>query len=668
MAPPSPALGARARPLLLILAAVLLIRLPFLNQAIQGDDVYYLAGAQHAQIDPLHPNHTRYVFTGEVIDLRGHPHPPLNCWVLAGLLALLGDIYEVPFHAAYMLFSLVAALAMWSLAKRFSAQPLLATLLFVATPAFVVNGNSLEADLPFLACWMASVALFVKAAEARSSGWLALAAFALALTALAAYQSVVVVPILGVYLWLRARKWWRGWLVAFVPVFTLVAWQLFERSSTGALPASVAVGYFTTYGFQAFAKKLANAAALTAHAGWIVFPLLGLAAFRKAPRRVWAVVVLAAAGAAFLDWNPLFWASFGIGVLVILGCGTEQTRFLSAWILIFFAAALVLFFAGSARYLLPMAAPVALLVSGSLADRPRWLAAGFVLQLLLSLCFSVVNAQHWDGYRQFARSLARETAEKRVWINGEWGLRFYLEADGGLPLVSGQAVRPGEVMVSSRLAFPIAFTTGGGAPTPLAEREIRSWLPLRLIGLGARSAYSTASLGLRPFDLGTGPIDVVRADAVLERKPAREYLPMNAPEAEQQIVSGVYQIEEDRWRWMSERAVVLLKRPAAATPLQVVLYISDQAPARRVALMVDGQPVAEQTYSRPGAYTLVSVPIAVAGETATVTISVDKIFTAPGDHRRLGIILSEVGFKAAQRRKNTISSTKPPNQTVNQVK
>ena len=40
------------RQVLLILAVVLLIRVPFLNQAIQGDDVYYLAGAQHAQIDP----------------------------------------------------------------------------------------------------------------------------------------------------------------------------------------------------------------------------------------------------------------------------------------------------------------------------------------------------------------------------------------------------------------------------------------------------------------------------------------------------------------------------------------------------------------------------------------------------------------------------------------
>src|SRR2546422_520539 len=66
------------RQFLLIAALLLLIRLPFLNQAIQGDDVYYLAGAQHAQIEPAHPNHTSYAFVGQVVQMQGHPHPPLE--------------------------------------------------------------------------------------------------------------------------------------------------------------------------------------------------------------------------------------------------------------------------------------------------------------------------------------------------------------------------------------------------------------------------------------------------------------------------------------------------------------------------------------------------------------------------------------------------------------
>ena len=138
--------------------------------------VRHFSAAVLAQIDPLHPNDVRYVFLGDEVDLRGHPHPPLDAWVLAALLRVFGDVREVPFHLVFAGFSLVAAWAMRSLARRFSPHPLWATLTFLAVPVFVVNGNSLEADLPFLAFWLASVALFV-------GGRTVLAAFAMALCA-----------------------------------------------------------------------------------------------------------------------------------------------------------------------------------------------------------------------------------------------------------------------------------------------------------------------------------------------------------------------------------------------------------------------------------------------------------------------------------------------------
>src|SRR5438270_8497194 len=180
------------------LALVLLIRIPFLNQAIQGDDHIYLTEAEHALIDPLHPNNVKYVFLGDEVDLRGHSHPPGNAWPLAGLLVLFGDVKEVPFHAAYIVFSLIAVWAMWTLACRFSERPVWATLLFIAVPAFVVNGNSLEADLPFLAFWMASIALFISGAAPLSNGHLRsesrtqlpLSALAMAATAMMAYQAI----------------------------------------------------------------------------------------------------------------------------------------------------------------------------------------------------------------------------------------------------------------------------------------------------------------------------------------------------------------------------------------------------------------------------------------------------------------------------------------------
>jgi hypothetical protein len=585
--------------LFLVIAVALLLRAPFLNQAIQGDDVYYLYGAEHAQIEPAHPTHVRYVFQGDLVDMEGHSHPPLNAWILGLLLAAVGDIREVPFHAAYVLFSLIAAISMWSLARRFSPHPLWATLLFIATPAFVINGTSLESDLPFLAFWMAGVALFV-------SGRNASAAVALALVSMTAYQAIFLTPILGLYTWLYARRSRAAWAAVLVPPLAMAAWQLCELASVGEMPVAVLMGHFHTYGFQSMANKLRNAAALSVHACWMVFPALLPAAF-------------------LVSWKRR----------------DKDTMFLGGWIVIFLAGGLGIFFAGSARYLLPMAAPMALLVSRL---DTKWLAMGFAAQLALGLALASVNYQHWDGYRSFTASLAPQLGGKRVWINGEWGLCYYLEAAGGLPLRREQAVRAGDMVVSSELAYPLHFTTSGGALTPVARQDIRPTLPLRLIALHTRSAYSTVDRGFLPFDISNGPIDRVRAEVVVEREPRLSDLPMDAPEAEQQLVSGVYSLEGTT-RWMAGQAVILLKSPAAARPLRVELYISGQTPARRVSLFVDDVKVAEHTYSAPGRYTLETPQVRPAKPTTTLTIAVDKTFSVAGDRRELGIVLKSAGFR-----------------------
>ena len=392
----------------LLIAAVLALRLPFLQQPIQGDDPYYLYGAEHAQIEPLHPNHARYLFQGDLVDMRGHPHPPLNSWMLGALLAALGDVREAPFRFAYSLFSLIAALAMYSLARRFCDRPLLATLLFLAVPAFVVNGNSLEADVPLLALRLAAVACFVRAvdlhkSETRSGAALAGAVVAGVLAGLCAYQAVFLAPILALYLWPR-REWRMAWIAVLAAPAALTVWQLWERASSGAMPATVLAGYMQTYALQALVSKTRNAAALVVHAGWIVSPLIVMAAFG---RRRWPVAVAAGAAAlaALYDFNPLFWISVGCGVLVLLH-SVMQRDFLGEWIAMFFAGAVVVFFAGSARYLLPMAAPVAILAVRAVSSRVLWI--GFALQMALSIALAGANYQHWNGYREFARSVQRE--------------------------------------------------------------------------------------------------------------------------------------------------------------------------------------------------------------------------------------------------------------------
>ncbi len=630
---------------------VLLLRVPFLNQPIQGDDVYYLAGAEHAQIDPLHPHHTRYAFQGDMVDMRGHPHPPMNAWILGLLLAIFGDVREIPFHAAYVIFSLMAALSMLSLARRFAPYRVIAAFLFLATPAFVINGMSLESDLPLIAFWLAAMALFIKAVDSRSRAALLVSVLALALAAMTGYQTVVLIPILWMYLWTQKRGGAFAWLATLTPAIVIVAWQLFERASSGALPAAVLGGYFAHYGFENLLAKVQNALALTVQTAWLVFPLLLLAAFWKLPRWFLIAAAVATAGLVFVDPNPLFWASWFTGILVIAWCGRAalrdaepDVRFLAAWVVIFFVAALILFFAGAARYLLPIAAPVALIAVRALQNRRIWLWAGLVIELALSLGLAVVNYQHWDAYRSFAMSLAPEISQRHSWIDADWGFRFYLEAEGALPLLRGQALQAGDLLVTSDLG---GFTSSPpGAPVhEIASRVIQPAIPLRLIGLQSRSGYDTASRGLRPFDISRGIIDRISASIAEEHKATLSWLPMNAPEAPQQIISGIYSLESNSWRWTAGTAILLLKSPPQPLPVKASFFIPPQAIPCHVTLSLDGKLISGQTFLQSGAVMLISPPERPASGSATLTIAVGKTFSVPGDNRQLGLVLNSAGFQ-----------------------
>jgi len=593
------------KPALIIVALILLIRLPFLNQAVQGDDVYYLAAATHAQIDPLHPNHVHYIFEGRDVDFRGYPHPPLNAWCLAALIAIFGAVREVPFHAAYIAFSLVIAWATWTLAKRFSPQPLWATLIALVTPAFVINGNSFESDIPFLAFWLSGIAVFISAVDRRSPIRLLLSSLLLILASLTAMQVVLAVPILAVYVFLNSRRWPQAWAAVLAPVIGIAGWQTFEYLTDGRIPALVSAGYQQAYGYQRLTLKLRNAAALSVHALFLVFPPLLL---------MWC-------------W-PM--------------AGTQSRKdrlFLLSYSLLFFLGAILFFFAGSARYLLPLAAPIAILVSTA---RPLFLKIAFFTYLPLSLLLATANYQHWNQTRTFAQSLPND---RRIWVNAEWGLRHYLEDRGALPVREGQQIPPGDLVVSSELAYPVAYSHAGSIPVITTQQNIHPAIPLRLIGLDTHSAYSTASKGLLPFGISNGTLDRLRAETLVPKLPAREYVDLALPDANDQIASGIYAADGNPWRWMAKSGTFLLKQPATPTPIQVRLYIPDAAPARTITLTLDNKPIATQTFPGPGTYTIETQP-----QSGTVlTVTADQTFSVPSDHRTLGIVLIGAGFLAASK-------------------
>ncbi len=641
------------RDLLLLCLAVVLLRLPFLNQAVQGDEVYYLHLARNALADPLHPMQTGFRLQGDLVWAAGHTRPPFNAYTLAALLAAFGEVRETYFHAAYLLFSLAAVSAMYFLARRFCKQPLLAAFLFLAVPCFVVNGNKLEADLPLLAFWLLGFALFVH-------GRYTSAAVTLAGAGLCAYQSVFGLPILAHYAWYHARREKHAWMALLAAPAAIGAWQLFERLSTGAAPATVLAGYFQSYNLLALQTKLGSTLALISHLGFIVSPLIVALVWRPAARKR-RLFIVGAYGSALLPavllggysqgQRMLLWLALATGLFALAGVvhllltrRSTDDGFLAAWVLVFFGCSAVVFYAGSARYLLPLAPALVLLIVRHV--RNTKLVAGLtVLHLALSLGLARAEYEYDNQYRTFAQRLAPLVDAKRIWTNAEWGLRYYLGELGGESMLRDQVVHSGSVVVTSDLAASVAFEAQG-IRTELMSAEISTQsIPLRTIGLGARSGYSSSNFGALPFDFGAGVIDRVTAYGIGLAQPTTGYLSMNAPEAGKQLLAGFHEVEDGQWRWMGQRGAALLLIPEGASQFELVFYIPDGAPARRVTVAINGNTLAEQSFPGPGMHTLQARFSYPANRPVHVVLSVDQTFQPPGDERRLGVIVHRFGVK-----------------------
>ena len=145
---------------------------------------------------------------------------------------------------------------------------------------------------------------------------------------------------------------------------------------------------------------------------------------------------------------------------------------------------------------------------------------------------------------------------------------------------------------------------------------------------------------LEPFEISRGDVDRLRAEVVVERRPELSYLdPQHDARAAAHIVSGLYPDG-----WMSAKASVVLKVPDDVKSIGVSFFIPETAPARHIQLLADGQLIAEDTFAKPGAYAL-TAPYRAASKTATITVTADQTFTAPGDERKLGVVIVGVGFR-----------------------
>lgn len=523
-----------------IVLFVLVITLPFINQALHIDDAIFWDFARRNLESPFSQHVPEYRMMGESFSEWRDTHPPVDALYLALLMRLTGSDAPAPLHAGFIIFPAVAGIAMFFLARRFTRNALLAALLLLATPAVMVLSHTLMADVPMMAAWLAATALYIHGVDRDDTRLLALAGLAAALAVMTGYQALALVVLLPAYPAFLGRLSLRNLAPLLIPLAVFALFVLVSLAQYGELPRfSHSRG--TSFRSEHLLDRIEG---LLLHTGGVsLFPLALAAAFSIRRRRYLALPLVTGAAVALglLRYRDLgltaaatvmyivFMTAAGmmlVGVIsetLVQFSNARRRRavdtgflFLALWLLSLAALIIILLPHISTKYILVFVAPVVLITLrelelGVASGRWRKLLAGGMLVLTLGtgMLLSVADYRLADGYQEFAAAVdERYETPGTVWFVGEWGFRHYMEAEGYRYLTSDDASpAPGDLIISPSVAdWPLAPSLADRV-RHLETVEVGWRIPLRLMSHEDQAGFYGTYWGLLPYSLGDGPLE-----------------------------------------------------------------------------------------------------------------------------------------------------------------
>lgn len=508
--------------LLFALFSSLAVVLPFSDKAFHIDDTFYLEVSKQIVRDPLRP----YSFT---IDWGERPNrafeednnPPLYCYWTALALAVFGE-RELPLHLAILPFTALAIGSMFWLSAKFQGSPVIPTLTFAFSPAFIPSHNVML-DVPLIGLTLAAIACFVSGVDSGLRKRLALAGCLTGLAILTKYSALVLLPLLLSYALIRRRfsaAWFLLIPVAMLALWGLHGWLIYGRPHfVGRGPG--AQGPDLAILGQASCRSLAGCA----------FPALLLIGLKWTwPRVAAGIAALAISLTAGWPWagpfpqhllETMFVLNLGSILLVLVWTGWEvfqkrgwkianmdssgDTVFLLFWTYSFPLFNLLFSSFVSVRHLLPALPPILILALRCFEEQGREAAGRARLARLAMLGvtalfgFLVASAdrEYAEVYREAAPEIARavRTGDEPAWFVGHWGWQYYAAAAGLTPFNIDQPPLPPE----SVLALP--------AWVPRQRPEVRQdFRDILHIGYPARSLLRTVSKNAHYYQVTQGMV------------------------------------------------------------------------------------------------------------------------------------------------------------------
>ncbi len=516
---------------------------PFVNKAIHTDDALYVWTGQWIQKHPADFFGFKVNEWVSAIPMwAANWNPPLMSYFLAGAASLFGWS-EIALHLACLAVAFMAAMGIYSLAQLWCGRPLLATLVAIFTPAFLVSSTTLMCDVLMLTFWIWALVLWERALASGRGRWRFVGAGVLAgLAVLTKYSAITMLPLFAILGVLRIRRagWWVMGVVAPLIIVAGYEWMTTKMYGTGLFFA--AVGH--THHSREFPGSWGARGIIgLAFAGGCLLPLLFFAPF------LWRAKTLLAGGIVILGmwlalfplwdrlqlvngvdpemvkhWNYLLQVALlvagGLHLLLLTATEVWQKRDINSIVLAFWVisglfSATVLNFAINARSFLLIVPPAAILLArrleatrGSFVAGSRWLWP-LAPAAVVSLSMVIADYELANSSRSAAEQIMAKykSADRTVWFEGHGAFQYYMEKLGGTPVDVEQSVlQPGDIAVVPWLTGGfITFPTGSLTWGESLMYKPHSWMNLMGASESGAAGFYGANWGPVPFALGGFP-------------------------------------------------------------------------------------------------------------------------------------------------------------------
>lgn len=474
----------RTRDLLLIVVLLVLVLVPFAKRALHLDDPFYVWVAKHIAEDPLD-------FFGFTLNWNGldepvfeiNKNPPGISYYLAAVGSLFGW-RESNYHAALLLVTIATAIGIYLVAERLTKYPLLAVLLVIASPVFLLSATNVMAEMGMLMFYVWALYFWIRGLNEDRIVLLLLAGALAGLSTLTKYYGLSAIPLFLAYGIVVKRRIGVWVLALLVPVIILAFYELYTARLYGRGHLLSSILYSEQSDLRRHPIHIRTLIGL-AFAGGCMFPIAAYTFLLWPLKKLVAMGVFvgtatALLGAFFLDHffvvepelgGGRFFYALQFAVLLMAGInifllamGDLRLRKDAASVLLFlwffgtFVFAVRLNWAINGRSLLAAAVPMGLYVArvlevrGINTGRFNWRLYG---PLLPATCVAilVVYADYTQAnlYRSAAHSIIKNFGGSghTVWYQGHWGFQYYMDELGAKHTKStGMEVTDGDYLIT----------------------------------------------------------------------------------------------------------------------------------------------------------------------------------------------------------------------------